>query len=63
MEQGVIDNMIISQKPFPGAAAAARRQGDTQVQDGLGALPLLGAPHACGGPARVADGQAVGRAL
>ena len=39
----------------------------------LGALPLLGpgrqpraapqGPRACGGPARVADGQAVGRAL
>ena len=58
--------------------AAARRQGERQgqareVQDGLGALPLLGpgrqprssraagaAP--CGGPARVA-GQAAGRAL
>ena len=48
VEQGVIDNMIVFQKPFPGAArtelAAARRQGERQgqareVQDGLGALP------------------------
>ena len=90
VEQSVIDNMVIFQKPFPGAArtelesqlqrAVKVSQGQArEVQDGLGALPLLGpgrqpraapcgvcapqGPRACGGPARVADGQAVGRAL
>ena len=52
VEQGVIDNMIIFQKPFPGAArteleSQLQRQGERQgqareVQDRLGALPLLG---------------------
>ena len=79
VEQGVIDNMIVFQKPFPGAA---RTELESQLQravkvsakgkhvkcNGLGALPLLGPrrqpraahrPRACGGPARVADGQEV----
>ena len=87
VEQGVTDNMIIFQKPVPGAA---RTELESQLQravkvsakgkqDGLGALPLLGpgrqpraaprgvrapqGPRACGGLARVADGQAVKRAL
>ena len=91
VEQAVIDDMIIFQKPFPGAtrtelesqlqrAVKVSAKGQArEVQDGLGALPLLGpgrqpraaprgvrapqGPRACGGPARVADGQAVGRAL
>ena len=81
VEQGVIDNMIIFQKPFPGAA---RTELESQLQRavkckidlerclfwdpaGNRAAPrrVLASqgPRACGGPARVADGQAVGRAL
>ena len=88
VEQGVIDNMIIFQKPFPGAA---RTELESQLQravkvsakgkhvkrkmdferclfwDPAGNRALRPAEFARrrgrGGPARVADGQAVGRAL
>ena len=81
VEQGVIDNMIVFQKPFPGAA---RTELESQLQRAVKVsakgkhvkckMDFLTAhrvpqssraqgPRACGGPARVADGQAVGRAL
>ena len=91
VEQGVVDNMIVFQKPFPGAA---RTELESQLQRavkvsakgkhvkckmdlerclflGPGRQPRAAprgvrasqGPRACGGPARVADGQAVGRAL
>ena len=91
VEQAVIDDMIIFQKPFPGAA---RTELESQLQRAVkvsakgkhvkckmdlerclfwdpagnrvprprGVRAPQG-PRACGGPARVADGQAVGRAL
>ena len=91
VEQGVVDNMIVFQKPFPGAA---RAELESQLQRAVKVsakgkrvkckmdlerclfcdpagnrvprpakfVPPQG-PRACGGPARVADGQAVGRAL
>ena len=87
VEQGVIDNMIVFQKPFPGAA---RTELESQLQRAVkvsakgkhvkckmdlerclfwdpagnrAPRPAELGPRACGGPARVADGQAVGRAL
>ena len=76
VEQGVIDNMIVFQKPFPGAA---RTELESQLQRAV-KVSAKGkhvkckidlerclfwdqGPRAGGGPARVADGQAVGRAL
>ena len=90
VEQGVIDNMIVFQKPFLGAA---RTELESQLQRAVKVSakgkhvkckmdlerclfwdtagnrvprPAEFAPagaRACGGPARVANGQAVGRAL
>ena len=78
VEQGVIDNMIVFQKPFPGAA---RTELESQLQRAV-KVSAKGKHVKCkmdlerclfwdpagkrvprGGPARVADGQAVGRAL
>ena len=81
VEQAVIDDMIIFQKPFPGAT---RTELESQLQRAVkvsakgkhvkckvdlerclfcaaprGVRAPQG-PRACGGPARVADGQAVG---
>ena len=79
VEQHIIDNMIIFQKPFPGAA---RTELESQLQravakgkhvkckidlecclfwdPGGNRVPRPRSSCACGGPARVADGQAVG---
>ena len=72
VEQGVIDNMIVFQKPFPGAA---RTELESQLQRAV-KVSAKGKRVKCkidlerclfwdpaGNRVRVADGQAVGRAL
>ena len=80
VEQAVVDDMIIFQKPFPGVT---RAELESQLQRAVNVKCKMDlerclrrqpraaprgvrapqGPRACGGPARVADGQAVGRAL